>query len=246
MMRSEQTPFPYTFQYHRGRMFIGHFAVGFGAKRAEPRISLGTLTLAATFLDLLWPAFLLVGLEHVRIDPGNTRVTALDFYDYPLSHSLIWVLGWSVLVSLLWFSRHRLARPAVIVGAVVASHWVLDFLTHRPDLPILPHGPYVGLGLWNSVAGTILVEVGMFAVAVVAYVRGTRPRDRVGTWALAMFVAVMLGIYAANIFSPPPPSVRAIAWAGLAGGWLTVAWAYWIDRHRQTLPSGQQVQATRL
>lgn len=224
-------------------MFIGHYAVGFAAKRAEPRVSLGTLMLAASFLDLLWPAFLLLGLEHVRIDPGNTPVTPLDFYDYPISHSAVWVLAWSALVALVWFSRHRLAQPAVLVGALVASHWVLDFLTHRPDMPIFPHGPYVGLGLWNSVVGTVVVEVGICAAGVFLYVRGTRPRDRAGTWALVAFVALLLAIYVANIFSPPPPGVRAIAWTGLAGGWLLVAWAYWIDRHRLPLPSGARSPA---
>lgn len=233
-MRCEQTSFRSAFRYYSGRMFLGHYAVGFAAKRAEPRISLGTLIMAASFLDLLWPAFLLLGLEHVRIDPGNTPVTPLDFYDYPVSHSLLAVAGWSALVALLWFSRHRLARPAVIVGVVVASHWVLDVFSHRPDMPILPHGPYVGLGLWYSVVATVLVELGLFATGVALYVRGTRPRDRVGTWALALFVALMLVIDAANMLSPPPPSVQAIAWTGLAGGWLLVAWAYWIDRHRQT------------
>lgn len=224
-------------------MFIGHYAVGFAAKRAERRISLGTLMMAASFLDLLWPALLLLGLEHVRIDPGNTPVTPLDFYDYPISHSLAAVLGWSALLALLWFARHRFVRPAAIVGAVVASHWVLDVLTHRPDMPLLPHGPYIGLGLWYSVAGTVIVEVAMFTAGVVLYVRGTRPRDRVGTWALAAFVALLLAIYAANIFSPPPPGVQAIAWTGLAGGWLLVAWAYWIDRHRLALPSDRRAPA---
>src|SRR5512141_877341 len=226
MLRSQQTAFRYTFRYHRCRMFIGHYAVGFAAKRAEPRISLGTLVLAASFLDLLWPALLLAGLEHVRIDPGNTPFTPLDFYDYPISHSVPGVVAWSVLVALVWFSRHRLARPAVILGAVVASHWLLDFLTHRPDLPLLPHGPYLGLGLWYSVVGTVVVEVALFAAGVVLYVRGTRPRDRAGRWSLAGFVALLLVVYAANIFSPPPPGVQAIAWTGLAGGWLLVAWAY--------------------
>lgn len=226
-------------------MFIGHYAVGFAARRAEPRISLGTLVMAASFLDLLWPAFLLFGLEHVRIDPGNTPVTPLDFYDYPISHSLLAVVGWSVLLALVWFSRHRRAQPAVIVGLAVTSHWVLDFLTHRPDMPVLPRGPYVGLGLWYSVAATVVVEVAMFAAGVILYVRGTRPRDRVGTWALAGFVALLLVIYAANILSPPPPGVQAIAWTGLAGGWLLVAWAYWIDRHRETVPPAERIEAAR-
>src|SRR5512141_1813625 len=112
MLRSQQTAFRYTFRYHRCRMFIGHYAVGFAAKRAEPRISLGTLVLAASFLDLLWPALLLAGLEHVRIDPGNTPFTPLDFYDYPISHSVLTVIGWSIGFGLVYYLIRRSIRGA--------------------------------------------------------------------------------------------------------------------------------------
>jgi hypothetical protein len=146
-------------------MFIGHYAVALGAKRVSPKVSLGTLLLASQFIDLLWPIFLLLGLEHVRIDPGNTVFTPLDFYDYPISHSLLAVLGWAAGFGVVYYAVRRSGRNALILGALVLSHWVLDFISHRPDLPLIPGmETRVGLGLWNSFAASVMVETALFAV----------------------------------------------------------------------------------
>ncbi|HYK00832.1 MAG TPA: hypothetical protein VE974_03690 [Thermoanaerobaculia bacterium] len=213
-------------------MFIGHHAAGFAGKRFAPRVSLGTLFFAAMFLDLLWPILLLLDLEHVRIDPGNTAFTPLDFYDYPISHSLLTVLGWSVVVAVGYRIVRKTWSGAAVVGAAVLSHWVLDFVTHRPDLPLWPGGPLVGLGLWNSVPATIIVESLLFIATLTIYLRTTVARDRTGSIALWSLVVFVVLIYIANVTSPPPPSTTAIAWAALAA-WLFVPWGAWIDRHRQ-------------
>ncbi len=209
-------------------MFIGHHAAAFAAKRFAPQVSLGTLFAAAILLDLIWPILLLLGLEHVRIAPGITAFTPLDFYDYPITHSLLAAIGWSVAFAIL------VRRQPVIVGATVLSHWVLDFVTHRPDLPLWPGGPKFGLGLWSSVPATMIVEVGLFVAALVVYLRMTRARDRAGRASLWLLVAFLAIVYAGNLFSPPPPDVTAIGWAGLAQ-WLFVPWGFWIDRHREVI-----------
>jgi len=208
-------------------MFIGHFAAGFAGRRLTPRVSLGTWILAVQWLDLLWPVLLLAGLEHVRIDPGNTPVTPLDFYDYPFSHSLLWVAGWSVAFGLTHWLRRRDRVAAALLAAGVASHWILDFVSHGPDLPASPSGPYLGLGLWRSVAATALVESAIFAGAVAWYSRATRPVDRTGRYAWWALVAFLYVIY----LGPPPPDVSALAYTALAA-WLFVAWGYWIGSHR--------------
>lgn len=213
-------------------MFIGHHAAGFVSKRLAPQVSLGTLFFATMFLDLLWPVLLLLGLEHVRIDPGNTAFTPLDFYDYPISHSLLTVLGWSVLIGIVYGVVRKNWRGATIVGAAVLSHWVLDFVTHRPDLPLWPGGPLVGLGLWSSVPGTVIVESLFFLATLALYLRTTVARDRTGSIALWALVIFLVLIFLANLVSPPPPSVNAIAWTALLAWWF-VPWAAWIDRHRQ-------------
>lgn len=215
-------------------MFIGHYAVALAAKKAAPKISLGTLFLSVQFLDLLWPIFLLLGLEHVRIDPGNTAFTPLDFYDYPITHSLVTVIGWSLAFGLIYFFRSRYARGAWILGLGVFSHWLLDFIAHRPDLPIFPGGEtYAGLGLWNSVPATVLVESTLFIVGLILYIRATAARDRIGRYAFWGFIAFSVLIYVGNILSrqQPPSNVTALAIGGLAQ-WLIIPWTYWIDRHR--------------
>lgn len=214
-------------------MFIGHFAVALASKKAAPKVSLGTLFLSVTFVDLLWPLFLILGIEHVRIDPGNTAVTPLDFYDYPVSHSLLAVLGWSVAFGGIYYLLRKEKRAALILGLGVLSHWILDFFTHRPDLPLVPWSAVkAGLGLWYSVPFTVVVEVGIFILALFWYLRTTSAKDRTGLWSFWTWVGFVTAAYAANIFGPPPPSSAAIGYGGLAG-WLLLPWGYWIDRHRQ-------------
>lgn len=216
-------------------MFIGHYAVAMGAKKFAPHTSLGTLLTAATFIDLLWPVLLMLGLERVRIAPGITAFTPLDFESYPISHSLLACLVWAALFGGVYWSVKRYTQGGLILGALVISHWVLDAIAHRPDLPLTPFGETrVGLGLWNSVAATLVIEILLFATMAWMYSRVTRARDAIGSWSLVGFVALALVIYASASFGPVPPSVDAIAWSGNAQ-WLFVVLAAWTDRHREVI-----------
>jgi hypothetical protein len=198
-----------------------------------PRVNLALPLAAAFWVDLVWPVFLLLGIEQVKIDPGNTAFTPLDFVHYPWTHSLVAAIAWSVLFGLVCLGSGR--RAAVLLGLLVFSHWVLDAISHRPDLPLWPGaGTMVGLGLWNSVPATMAVEIAMFAAGVCIYVRSAPSRDRIGTWAFWGLIAFLAIAYLGNVFGPPPPNVQAIAIAGIAGGVLFTAWAWWIDRHRGT------------
>ena len=215
-------------------MFIGHNAVGFAAKRAAPDASLGWLMAAPLFLDLIWPFFLLLGLEHVTIQPGATRFTPL-ILDIPYSHSLITSIGWSILYGGVYWLLKRNTRGALVLAVGVFSHWILDALTHRPDMPLYPGSPtLIGLGLWNSVAGTFIVEGLMFAVGLWLYLKTTRAKDRTGRIALWAFVLFLLAIYVSNYFGPPPPSSLAIAQISLLM-WIEPLWCAWIDRHRSVV-----------
>jgi hypothetical protein len=214
-------------------MFIGHFALGYAAKRAAPRLSLAVLFAAAQLADLLWPVLIALGVEQARIDPGNTTVTPMDFASYPWSHSLLLLVVWGAIFGLLVRVLAHDRRALLVVAALVASHWVLDFLSHRPDMPLYPGGPKEGLGLWNSRAATVVVEVPLYAVGLWIYWTSTRARDAIGVWASLLLAVALLGIYALNLMGPPPPSMTAVWIAGVAGGVLITAWAWWADRHRQ-------------
>ena len=216
-------------------MFIGHFALGLAAKRATPNVSLAVLFTAAQLADTLWPVFLAAGLEQVRIDPGNTAVTPLDFVSYPYSHSLILLLGWGLAMALACRAFMRGSWVVPVIAGLVVSHWFLDVLTHRPDMPVYPGGPKLGLGLWNSVPATAAVEVPMFLAGIWIYARSTRARDGIGRWAFRSLMLTLLLIYVANIVGPPPPSVRALVMTVAAGIPLFTGWSWWADRHRDPL-----------
>jgi len=212
-------------------MFIGHFALGFAAKRVAPRLSLAALFAAAQLADIIWPFLVALGIEQVRIDPGNTAFTPLDFVSYPYSHSLVFLCVWGVVFGLICAGIVHDRRMVLIAAVLVVSHWVLDWITHRPDMPLYPGSIKLGLGLWNSVPATIAVEVAMFAAGVWTYARATRARDASGRWAFAAFVGFLLVIYFVNIGSTPP-GIAAIVAVGIAGTAMLVLWAWWFDRHR--------------
>jgi hypothetical protein len=219
-------------------MLIGHVAVALGAKKAAPKTSFGTLLLAAQWPDLIWPLFLMLGWEQVRIVPGITAVSPLDFTRYPLSHSLLADFGWALLLAGLYLVFKKDRGGALVIWACVMSHWLLDFISHRPDLPLYPGSHLVGLGLWNSVSVTLLVEGGLFVAGARIYGRATRARDKVGEYSYKTFVALLVLIYLASLMGPPPPSVNALEWTGVFS-WLFIAWAYWLDDHRTLTPHPQ-------
>ena len=206
-------------------MFVGHLAAALAAKPLAPRVSLGWLIAAAFGLDLIWPFLLLAGAEQVRVEPGATAFTPLSFVRYPWSHSLltsaVWAAAFGVAVG-------KGTKAAFVVGALVISHWVLDFVTHRPDLPLWPGGPLVGLGLWNSVPGTLIVEGALLVAGAMVYTRSTRVRGGVRRWALWGLIALCTLIWISGPFSPPPPSAQAVGFVALAL-WIFPLWGMWIE-----------------
>lgn len=213
-------------------MFIGHFGVGLAGKAAVKQVSLGTLFLAAQWIDLIWPVLLLFGFERVQIDPGNTAFTPLDFVYYPFTHSLVGVLIWAVLFAVVYHVINRNVKVSLLLGGLVISHWLLDLVVHRPDLPLtLSNEHMVGFGLWNNVSITILVEGLIFIVGALVYLSVTRAKDRLGKFGTIGLLVFLMVIYIMNIVSPPPDNTTAIAIVGNAQ-WLIIIWAYWIDRHR--------------
>ncbi len=217
-------------------MFLGHFGAALALKRVEPKVSLGTLVLGAQLVDVLWGAFLLLGWERVRIDPGFTAVTPLQFTDYPITHSLVGTLGWALAAAAVYYSwptrdTSRHWQASAIVGLAVLSHFPLDVLVHVRDLTIAGDGTTrLGLGLWNNVWATVAAELLVLGAGLAAYVAFRSRRHPARAGRLAGFVAVLLLIYAANVFGPPPPDVTTLALADIVGLLALAGMAAWVDR----------------
>ena len=221
-------------------MFLGHYGVAFAAKSVAPRASLGTFNLAAQLLDELWPIFVLLGIEHVRVTPGITAANPLEFVHYSITHSLVAAIGWSVVLGLLYYAVRRDRRSAIVVGLLVLSHWILDLPMHRADLPLWPGSAVkVGLGAWHSVPLTFALELAVFVPGLVIYQRTTRAKDWIGRWGMWAMVIALLGIFFSSFTSPPPESERAVA-LGALRLWLFVPWGYWVDRHRRLVSESER------
>ena len=217
-------------------MFLGHFAVGFAAKRAAPRLSLGWLVAAPLLLDLVWPLFVLAGWERVSVVPAESAFTRLRFDAYPITHSLLTAAGWAALFGTACWVVCRDRRGAVVVALGVLSHWVCDAIVHRPDLPLYPGGPLVGLGVWNSVPATIALEATALVAGAVIYARTAGPRDRLARLAWGGLLVFLSATFLASAFGPPPPSPQAVAKVALMM-WVFPVWAWWLDRPRRATPA---------
>jgi hypothetical protein len=211
-------------------MLIGHFAVGLAAKRVAPKVSVGTLVLAAVVADLLFWLFILLGVEHVRVQPGITATNALDLYDIPISHSLLMDIVWAGLLGTTYFFRDRYPRGAWVPFIVVLSHWLLDFVSHRPDMPLAPGmHTYVGLGLYNSRRGIFIVEGLLWVFGVIIYAKVTSPKNRAGLFGFWGVVVLLTVLWIGTLSGNPPSNLRAAGISSLIFFLCVVAWAYWMN-----------------
>jgi membrane-bound metal-dependent hydrolase YbcI (DUF457 family) len=216
-------------------MILGHTGLALASKRVAPDTSLGALAFATQWLDELWPILVLLGIEHLRVTPGAMAANSLTFDHYPWSHSLAMAVLWGIVIGVIYLALRRRRTGALVVGALVVSHWFLDAPMHRPDLPLWPGSTVmIGASLWNSVTATIAIELLIFGVGVLIYLRTTRAKDRVGRWGLWAMIAVLLLVFASGFVSPPPMDARAVA-IGALGLWLFVPWSWWVDRHRESI-----------
>jgi hypothetical protein len=229
-------------------MFLGHYGVALALKRAEPKLSLGTLFMAVQLADLLWGAFILLGWEHARIVPGYTAVTPLEFLDYPISHSLIAAIAWGIVAAALYYSwptrdttRHW--QAAAIVGVAVFSHYPLDVPVHVADLPVAGNDSLkLGLGLWNNPTATMIAELLVLGIGLVLYVTLRSHRHPVRFFRLTILVALLVGTYLASLYGPLPPSMTVVAVSGIVFIPAAAALAAWADRRA----TPEELEAQRL
>ncbi|KAB2940618.1 MAG: hypothetical protein MPEBLZ_00083 [Candidatus Methanoperedens nitroreducens] len=222
-------------------MFIGHYGIGLVLKKVEPRLSLGLLIFGAIMLDILFGLFLLSGIEHAKIVHGATVVSPFEFYDYPYSHSAVGAVLWATagfLAYWLWPTgdRTQRKRPAFILTIAIFSHFILDVISHTPDITISGNNsPILGLSLWDSLAGTMIVEFGILFIGIYLYRSATYSVSSSGKYGFALMILILVVLYIGNIFGPPPPDMKAVAVTMTAGQLALVALAFWVDRNRITI-----------
>lgn len=211
-------------------MFVGHYGVSFAAKKAEQSIPLWVLFIAVQFLDVLWAPFVLLGIEKVRIVPGITATNPLDLYYMPYTHSLVAAIFWSCAGAVFYqiVARPSRRQASVIIGLAVFSHWVLDLIVHRPDLPLYDNAAKVGLGLWNAPALAFSLEGALLFGGIWLLLRGRLVRS----YGTLVFGVLMLGIQAYVFFGPPPTSDRAIASTALIAYAIFAAAIWWLQDRR--------------
>lgn len=182
-------------------MFVGHYAAALAAKAAEPKAPLWTLAAACQLVDIGWSAFIIAGIEHADVDPtlpGSTLV----LHDMPWTHSLPAALAWSLGALLL--ARLLLRLPwwaSVVIALTVFSHWLLDFLVHRPDLLLYPGGAKVGLGWWNYPVPEQALEIGLLAVCGAMWVASRKTLARTA-WPAIAFVAFLVVLQIVAMLTP--------------------------------------------
>ena len=216
-------------------MFVGHYGVSFAAKRLDKTIPLWVLFLAVQLLDVGWGILVPLGVEKVRIVPGITASNPLDLYYMPFTHSLVAALLWSLAAYVAYRAIRAFGashRAAGLVAVAVFSHWVLDLVVHRPDLPLYDNAAKIGLGLWNYPAPAFLLEVIVLFGGMFLYLRSTTATTRLGRYGMPLFGVVMLAIQATVFFGPPPASDRTAAVTALGSYVLFAAVAGWLERRR--------------
>jgi len=208
-------------------MFVGHYAVALAAKKFTPRSSMGLLFIMVQLLDVVWAPLILLGVEHARVVPGLLPASALDLYDMPWTHGLVAAIGWA------WFT-YRFSKNGVL-GACVFSHWVLDFFTHRPDLPLFRGGTKVGLGLWRFREATFLVETALLIGGLLIYERSTQAKTPAGQYAMRVFVGALIIIGAINLYGPPPANIQQVAISAEVAYLVLAAVAWRLDLLREPI-----------
>jgi hypothetical protein len=222
-------------------VLVGHYGVGLAAKRFAPQTSLGTLVCAALFADLLAWALVIAGIEHFAIRPGITMTNSLDLYDYPISHSLATDFAWAALFAVAYYGIRRYWRGSIVIFIVVSSHWVLDFIAHRTDMPLAPGvHKYYGLGLYNTRSGMIVLEGLVWLLGIALYLSATRSKKRVATYVFWLGGALLTWVWAVSLKGlPPPGSIIQTGISSLVFMAVTLAWAYSVDHWRSsTTPQG--------
>ncbi|MGE5117960.1 MAG: hypothetical protein ACM3N6_15865 [Betaproteobacteria bacterium] len=217
-------------------MFAGHVGAALGIAHAERRVPLGVFVAAALLLDIVLWALVLLGVESVAI-PADFVARHQPEFEFPYSHGLLAAVAWSVAAGVglaAWSLRSVDLGAAALVGAAVFSHWLLDALVHRPELPLAGAGsPRVGLALWDRLPLALAVEALIVAAGLALYLRGA-PLPRGRRIALAALCLLLTAFTLAGMtLAPAPPSTQAMAGSSLLTLLVVCALFGWLGKERR-------------
>jgi len=215
-------------------MFVGHYGPSFAVTAIKPTAPLWLVFIAVQLVDVAWAILIFIGIENVRIVPGITASNPLNLYYMPYTHSLVAAVLWSVAAVVVCKPLRgvRSWSVAAWIGAAVFSHWVLDLVVHRPDLPLYDDAMKVGLGIWNYPMIALALEALLLFGGMMMYLRRTKPINAIGRFGPPIFGLVMLAIQAYIFFGPPPASPGALALTALVSYVVFAVVAEWLDRQR--------------
>lgn len=217
-------------------MFIGHYAAAFAVRAFKPKVPLGHLFVAVQLVDFAWAGLVLAGVEKMRVTKGFMEASMLDLHHMPYTHSLLAVVIWAVAAATVYALIRGGARKwaaGAIIGVAVFSHWVTDFIVHGPDLALYFGGPKVGLGLWNSMLWSNVVELGLLLGGVILYLRNTTANGPIGKIAPYLFVVFLVAIQLYNHLPVDhPPAVPQFAITALIAFTILALLAWAVDRTR--------------
>lgn len=207
-------------------MFVGHFAAGVTGKAVENTVPLWVWIGASQLLDLGWAILIMTGVEKLRVVPGQPG-NPLDLYYMPWTHSLPAALLWALAAAFIaWRGFGASGRAALLLGLVVISHWLLDLIVHRPDLPLGFLGPKLGLGMWNWPLPEMALEMGLLALSGGLWIAVRKDRGQPAGPALG-FVALLSVLQVVSMISGEtqgPVQMGALALFGfgvaMGGAWI--------------------------
>lgn len=216
-------------------MFIGHYGPALAIKAVRPGIPLWILFIAVQLVDVAWALLIFLGIEKLRIVPGITASSPLDLYYMPYTHSLAAALLWAAGAAMLCKRLRGVCAwsAAALIGLAVFSHWVLDWLVHRPDLPLYGDSMKVGLGIWNYPIIALLFETALLFGAMAMYLKRTKAINAIGRLGPVIFLLLMFALQCYVFFGPPPDSTEAVVTGALVSFILFAAVAQWLDRQRE-------------
>ncbi len=201
-------------------MFIGHYGPAFAAKAVVKTVPLWVLFVAAQWVDFLWAAFVIAGVEKVRLVENFIGVNPLDLYFMPYTHGLPSAALLSLFIGGVAAVALKGDRMAIVlvVGVTAFSHWLLDWVVHAPDLPIVFDEMKVGMALWAYPYASVPVEIALVLGGVWFYDRAAPSPTRAGTIALWLLGFAMAALQVQNtFFNEHPKDPTAFAQLALTG-----------------------------